>query len=603
MKYRPEIDGLRAVAVGSVILAHAGLSQFSGGFVGVDVFFVISGYLITKIIHQDILSDRFSIWSFYERRARRILPALVLVIVITVPFAWYWMLPDFLENFGQSVVATLLFSNNLLLARTTGYWELESSFKPLLHTWSLGVEEQFYIVFPILMLVVFRFSGRGKVREKTTRRLIAALAIFAVLSLTFAQIGVAAIPSANFYLPFGRAWELLVGGVCALVQVKVSRRVGSALATLGLLGIVGSVLLLPESTPSPSVFLLPAVIGAALVVMFADGTNVAGQSLSIRPLVGLGLISYSAYLWHQPVFALARVRLPEPPSGLTMAMLTLVVVPAAYLSWCFVEQPFRNRRVLPLRIFAPALTLATVLLIAGGGYLHVTRGWPDRVFPGTDTGDIYIAYNQRIHKYSFESFPENGKENVLVAGNSFARDVANTMIEGHFLDGKNLLYRSEKPDNCKDILNSDTPYSDLFREADYIVLTGIGGLDCLSDLVVAARSIDKKVLAIGPKDFGYNLNPFIRVPIEDRPAVRVAARPEVILENENHKAKLPPSAFLDLLTALGGDGRTVPIFNAEGQLLSPDRTHFTKFGAKFAAPIVVEALNRLAVRTGALPAP
>lgn len=147
MHHRNEIDGLRALAVVPVLLFHAGFDTFSGGFVGVDIFFVISGYLITTIIIEDMEQKRFSIVNFYERRARRILPALFLVMLVCIPFSWFWMLPDPLENFGQAIVATTLFSNNILLYITSGYWELASEFKPLLHTWSLGVEEQYYVFF------------------------------------------------------------------------------------------------------------------------------------------------------------------------------------------------------------------------------------------------------------------------------------------------------------------------------------------------------------------------------------------------------------------------------------------------------------------------
>ena len=150
MHYRPEIDGLRAVSVIPVIFFHAGLEFFKGGFLGVDIFFVISGYLITLIILNDLDKGNFSLSKFYERRARRILPALFFVICCCVPFAYFWMLPDPLENFGQSVFATIFFANNVLLWMTSGYWDLASEFKPLIHTWSLAVEEQFYIVFPLI---------------------------------------------------------------------------------------------------------------------------------------------------------------------------------------------------------------------------------------------------------------------------------------------------------------------------------------------------------------------------------------------------------------------------------------------------------------------
>ena len=197
MKYRAEIDGLRALAVVPVILFHAGFEFFSGGFVGVDVFFVISGYLITTILIEDIDNERFSIVNFYERRARRILPALFFVMLACIPFAWMWMLPDPLENFGQSLVAATLSANNVLLYLTTGYWDLASEFKPLLHTWSLGVEEQYYVLFPLLLLLTWRF-GKGIV--------LLTVIVIASVSLGLSEWLSRENPEAAFFLIHTRAW-------------------------------------------------------------------------------------------------------------------------------------------------------------------------------------------------------------------------------------------------------------------------------------------------------------------------------------------------------------------------------------------------------------
>ncbi len=211
MKYRAEIDGLRGLAVVPVILFHAGIEMFSGGFVGVDVFFVISGYLITTILIEDIENKRFSIVDFYERRARRILPALFFVMLCCIPFAWMWMLPDPLENFGQSIVATTLFSNNILLFVTSGYWDLASEVKPLLHTWSLAVEEQFYVLFPIFLLLTWRF---GK------KRLFWIIVVLASISLALSEWGWRNLATANFYLGPTRAWELFAGSLTAFIVQK-----------------------------------------------------------------------------------------------------------------------------------------------------------------------------------------------------------------------------------------------------------------------------------------------------------------------------------------------------------------------------------------------
>lgn len=290
MKYRPEIDGLRAVAVLPVILFHAGLGLFAGGFVGVDVFFVISGYLITTILLTEIEEDRFSLWTFYERRARRILPALFVVLLACLPFAWVWMLPEQLEAFGKSLVAVMLFGSNILFWRETGYFAPAAEEKPLLHTWSLAVEEQYYLVVPLILMVGLRRFGRNPTFW--------GLVILSLVSLALCEIGRRSHPSAAFYLAPTRAWELLAGSLCAFIQRHDGRqRRSQVLSGLGLGLICASVLAFDGQTPFPSLYALVPVLGTVLIILFATADTLAGRILTLRGFVGIGLISYSAYLW------------------------------------------------------------------------------------------------------------------------------------------------------------------------------------------------------------------------------------------------------------------------------------------------------------------
>ncbi len=212
--YRPEVDGLRALAVLPVILFHAGFSAFSGGFVGVDVFFVINGYLITGIILAEISGDRFSIVSFYERRARRLLPALFVVMAVTLPFAWAWLLPSDMIDFGESLIAVATFCSNVLFWRESDYFSGDASLKPLLHTWSLAVEEQYYLLFPPLLLLLTRLR---------TQVMTCVLIIAALASLTMASWGTTHKPTAAFYLLPTRGWELLIGALLAIWQSSGDR--------------------------------------------------------------------------------------------------------------------------------------------------------------------------------------------------------------------------------------------------------------------------------------------------------------------------------------------------------------------------------------------
>ena len=374
LRYRPEIDGLRSVAVVPVVLFHAGFQVFSGGFVGVDVFFVISGYLITGILLGDIERHRYSIARFYERRARRILPALLAMMLACLPLAWAVMLPDEIAGFGRSVLAVLGFVSNIEFWREEGYFNTASELKPLLHTWSLAVEEQFYLAFPLLL-----WALRG-VRPQIT---FAVLALAALASFGLCEYAAYHFQTANFYLSPSRAWELLAGSLCAFAGRHAGCRDGlrpsSALAASGLAMIVGSILLLDGTVPFPSHFALLPVGGAALVILFAQADRGVGRWLASAPLVGIGLISYSLYLWHQPLFVFARLANDAPPPQWVMLALSALAVGLASASWRFVEQPFRKRGAPgEARRSLVIAGAATAVLTTCAGVAVASQGWLGR---------------------------------------------------------------------------------------------------------------------------------------------------------------------------------------------------------------------------------
>ncbi len=375
MKYRREIDGLRAVAVVPVILFHAGFKGFSGGFVGVDVFFVISGYLITGIIHQEIEQGTFSIVRFYERRVRRILPALFTVCLACIPFAWFWMLPKEFEAFARSLIAVNLFSSNILFWRESGYFDAAAGLKPLLHTWSLAVEEQFYLFFPLLLLLFRKTS-------KTT--LLAVLIVLTIASLGLAQWATRTHPPAAFFLLPTRAWELGIGAILAMTATTW-RDMDSRLAQLGSITGIGLIayatVAFDETVPFPGIWALVPVLGAALIIVGARPFTVVGKFLGFRPVVEIGLMSYSAYLWHQPLFAFARIRsLSAVPPATYLALSALALV-LAYLSLHFIEQPFRRKSgFIKRQVFSYAV-YSSVFIIAFGVAVDMGRGVPGRLPP------------------------------------------------------------------------------------------------------------------------------------------------------------------------------------------------------------------------------
>lgn len=366
MVYRREIDGLRALAVIPVILFHAGFGFFGGGYAGVDVFFVISGYLITNIITSDIEAGRFSIINFYERRARRIVPTLILVSIVSAFAAWGLLLPEDFRVFSRSLVAVSLFGSNLFFWQERGYFDSDSDFKPLLHTWSLAVEEQYYLLFPIFLMGLW-FLGR--------RRINVILACLALSSLALAHWAALHKPDAAFFLLPTRGWELLLGALLAMLMSGAKNQllpspINHLGSFLGLSMIVFAVLAFDHTTPFPGLYALVPTIGAALVILCATPTTWVGRLLGARILVGIGLISYSAYLWHQPLFAFARHFYARDPGPMILGILSIVVLILAYLSWRFVEQPFRHtvrlgrQRVFMMTALLPLMAFAMYELVS-----------------------------------------------------------------------------------------------------------------------------------------------------------------------------------------------------------------------------------------------
>ncbi|WP_226623203.1 acyltransferase family protein [Alloyangia pacifica] len=380
-EYRREIDGLRGIAVTSVILFHADLEVFSGGFVGVDVFFVISGYLISAILMRELAEGRFSFADFYERRARRILPALAVVIACTIPFAWLWLLPLEMKDFSQSIAAAALSVSNILFWLESDYFDTATNLKPLLHTWSLGVEEQFYLLFPPALLLLWRWP-------LNRRALAIGLAALASFGLCLVTVGAA--PSAAFYLLPFRAWELMAGTLCALWHFRYGRRTSAPLALAGLAALLVSVFTFDKATPFPSAYALLPVAGSCLILTCADTRGLAGRLLAAPPCVGIGVISYSAYLWHQPLLAFGRIYAPDSLSQAELLALASASLPLAFLSWRFVEQPFRARGRSSGRSYFPkalrrtrgrviSLSAATLALAVGFGlWGHIEGGHPSR---------------------------------------------------------------------------------------------------------------------------------------------------------------------------------------------------------------------------------
>jgi peptidoglycan/LPS O-acetylase OafA/YrhL len=379
--YRRDINGLRAVAVLAIVLHHAFPRLLPGGFAGVDVFFVISGFLITRIIAGQRDAGTFSWGGFYLRRARRIIPAYVGVTLAVVALAAWIEMPRLLAQTGAAAAASGVFLANVLAAQSPGYFAPSMRQNPLLHLWSLGVEEQFYLLWPALIALL----SLGRIRRA---RPVLALVVLAA-SLILAQVLVArgASVAAFFHLP-ARAWEFLAGGVLALglVRPPADRRVANLAAVCGLLAIAWSLVFLTEASRFPGLGALPACLGAALVVWSGQGATSAttpGATAVLRaaPIVALGRVSYSLYLWHWPLLVLAADVSQQPLTGLQRLGLVGASLGLAALTWRYVEQPFRRGPIdRPWRRLGLVLPLL-LAPVAAGALLFFGHGWPQRLSP------------------------------------------------------------------------------------------------------------------------------------------------------------------------------------------------------------------------------
>lgn len=426
-RYRPDVDGLRAVAVILVLLFHADLG-FSGGFIGVDVFFVLSGFLITGLILKEQEAEKFKLANFWIRRIRRIIPAATVLVIAVLVAGFFVLLPGDYADLGKSAIAQQLMLSNVYFWQNTGYFDGPAELKPLLHTWSLAVEEQFYLGYPFL-LVLLHLLGR--------RAMVTMLAALAIVSLVVSQYGVIHYPSATFFLLPTRAWELLIGGLIWFIpKQRLSKPwLSSSVSWLSLAAILVAGWFYNSTTPFPGLTaLVPCIATAAFVYFNSNRLSFPAAALATKPVVFVGLISYSLYLWHWPILVFLRYLQDGEPSlpmrlGALLASLSL-----AYLSWRFVETPFRKLTLLrsgrSVAFFAALCSLGVVLI---GTAIYRSDGVPYRYprevvailstmrerGPRHDVPENDVTANKLPH---FGALSENPK--ILIWGDSHAMCMA-----------------------------------------------------------------------------------------------------------------------------------------------------------------------------------
>jgi peptidoglycan/LPS O-acetylase OafA/YrhL len=420
-RYRPDIDGLRAIAVMLVVSFHAFPEAMPGGFIGVDIFFVISGFLITGIIVRELDQQRFSLVAFYNRRIRRIFPALIVVLVVTLVLGWLWMLPAAYAQLSGDVFASAAFFANIALLLQSGYFDIESGKKPLLHLWSLGIEEQFYLFWPLILMLVARLR----------LSMLAAASVIALLSFILNVALIGSNPVATFYLPFTRAWELLAGAAlaCSWSQVSQETRPSNLRAGFGILLIAAAAIVLDTRRAFPGWWAVLPIAGSALLLS-APAAWGCRHLLASRPMVRIGLISYPLYLWHWPLLVFFAIIKFAPLTLLERGLIVGLSFVLAWLTYRFVEIPFRFGRPSPLRI--AGLCAAMVLVAAAGGIVVEGRGFdfrlPAEIRAMTDVPEqtsqwrVHECMLDLSHEMSFaESCAERDRRPlVLVWGDSTA---------------------------------------------------------------------------------------------------------------------------------------------------------------------------------------
>jgi len=422
LTYRPEIDGLRAIAVIAVILYHCKITIFTnelfkGGFLGVDIFFVISGYLITSIILKElILTGSFSIKYFYERRIRRILPVLILVILVSLFFAWMYLLPDSFIDFSKSVLYSIGFISNIYFNISDQEYGVDSGLlKPFLHTWSLSVEEQFYIIFPIFLLLTYR---------NFKKYLVHIFLLVFLISLGLAEFSSRNYPSISFYSIHTRIWELIIGSILAYFEIKLGHRsknqtLNKIFPGVGLILIAYSFTFFNDEMIHPSFYTLLPIIGVSFIIWFSNRDELITKILSTKFFVGIGLISYSLYLWHYPIFSIARVNYFLEDNIIDKVLFIIIIFFISVISYHFVEKPFRNKKN-EFKKLSIIFLISLIFLIPFNTLVLKEKGFEKR-FPN--------MLQAKLEESDINFFQKENLDKVVLIGDSHAKSLEYNLNE------------------------------------------------------------------------------------------------------------------------------------------------------------------------------
>ncbi|RAJ85826.1 peptidoglycan/LPS O-acetylase OafA/YrhL [Chitinophaga dinghuensis] len=573
--YRKDIDGLRAIAVLAVIVFHFG--YLPNGYLGVDIFFVISGYLITKIVYNETLKNEFSVLKFYLRRIRRIIPLVLFTSSVALIIGLLVMLPDDLENLSQSIVATNFFANNILLLITSrDYWNTVNEFKPLMHTWSLAVEEQFYLFFPVIFLV---FSG------KKIKWILPLLIGLTIISLALYLFGTDS--SKAFYCIQYRFFELSIGGIAAIL---FSNKSISGWYKLVLFAIIIPILLFDLGL-SQKVQLLLIVAASTIMLLPSDGKQKPVAFLmENKIMMAIGKISFSLYMWHQIIIAYSRYFVFEKITVTDTLILSIIIVILSIFSYYLIEQPFRNKSIVKNSTLLFITGTLFIITTASSLFLYrkagIIRDVPELdIYSSTITNNFsfsgykrnaHIEYNAAVYDLD-KNFTQSDKIKVLVIGNSFARDWVNVLQESKYAGKIEISYATD--------FNSAKDLAARISQSQYIFFSCLPKKD-FDSLSLRWNIQASKCWNIGTKQFGAN-NGIIynRRGNSDYCSQRINVADDINQENIKFKQEWG-NKFIDLLGLATDSTGKIPVFTPNCKFISQDCAHLTKEGAKYFAQLL-----------------
>ncbi len=566
-KYRNDIDGLRSISVFAVIAFHFGI--LTKGYLGVDVFFVISGYLITSIIYKEIEKGSFSFKEFYLRRIRRILPLSLLAVNVALFVGCFTMLPDDLENLSQSVIATNLFSNNILAYITVGnYWEAVNEFKPLMHTWSLSVEEQFYFIYPAMLLLF-----------QKNKKILLGVSLLTSLSLLLYLVPYFSV-YAKFYLIVFRFWEISAGGLVALLQEQRSKKATPWLKDAALLLIVGLFFI-----QVPAKFEVLFVV-LATIVLLREPDSTRGRLSSFllgnKAMVYLGKISFSLYIWHQILLAYTRYFITQDLSILHYCVIFALTCALSVISYTFVESPFRKKSIISNRMLVLSLGAAFCLSSGLSAYTYfqagVLRDVPELDLKKADAiRGMHASYNSKIYGLN-KDFIDSSKTRVFIVGNSYARDWANLLLESKFAERLEISY----------VVSVEDPSFEKRAAVADVIFTS----DFTGELPKKFGDLMEKLWFVGVKNFGTSNGIFYNYSgpayFEQRTKMEAA-----YLKLHRELSKNWGTRYLSFVDKVIDNDDTVPVFTPDKKFISQDCRHLTRAGARYFSELFVEELSSL----------